>query len=314
MPAMLENMMYAGSVPWHGLGTKVNADISVRDAIRVSGLDWEVSLEPLYLRDGREAPRRAVVRSTDRSILGTVGLGYVPLQNRDAFTWFEPFLRAGVGLDTAGSLYGGARVWVLATLSGGPMEIAPGDAVAKYLLLSNSHDGSSAVRVGFTPVRVVCANTLAMAHSDTESKLIRIRHTANVVEDLNAVREIIDAVDMEFRATAEQYRALLRRGVSTADLAAYVRVVFRSSEGKTPKAFERLVELFETGRGNDLPAVRGTYWAAYNAVTEFLSHERGRTADNRLDSLWFGEAGNLNRRAFEAALLLASGASFDTAL
>ena len=102
--------------------------------------------------------RYAVRRKTDGRILGTVGPRYTLLQNKDAFQWFQPFLDAQeAALHTAGSLVHGSRIWVLAKLNRDPLVIAEGDEVEKFVLLSHSHDGSLAVRVGFTPIRVVCA-------------------------------------------------------------------------------------------------------------------------------------------------------------
>ena len=118
-------------------------------------------------------------------MLGVVGPRYTILQNQDAFKWFQPFLEAKeAALHTAGSLRGGSRIWVLAKLNREPLVIAQGDEVEKYLLLSHSHDGSLAVRVGFTPIRVVCQNTLSMAHNADASKLIRFKHTKDIHENL----------------------------------------------------------------------------------------------------------------------------------
>jgi phage/plasmid-like protein (TIGR03299 family) len=156
-------------------------------------------------------------------VLGVVGPRYAVLQNDDAFAWFEPFLDAReAALHTAGSLRNGSRIWVLAKLNREPLVVAQGDEVEKYLLLSHSHDGSLAVRIGFTPVRVVCANTLAMAHGADASKLLRVKHTRDVHENLANIRVIINLANAEFQATAEQYRLLARKSINQEDLERYV--------------------------------------------------------------------------------------------
>ena len=133
--------------------------------------------------------------------------------------WFQPFLDAKeAALHTAGSLRNGSRIWVLAKLNRDPLVIAQGDEVEKFILLSHGHDGSLAVRVGFTPVRVVCQNTLAMAHGSDASKLIRVKHTKDVHENLANIREVMDLANAEFEATAEQYRLLARKSINQADL------------------------------------------------------------------------------------------------
>jgi phage/plasmid-like protein (TIGR03299 family) len=232
MPHAVETMFSVRETPWHQLGRVVKDAPSAADAIRLAGLDWPVKLQRLHLPDGRPVNRWAVVRGTDGAIVGdAVGPQWVPLQNADAFAWFDPFVTSGAAhFETAGSLGHGRRVWVLAELNRAPVEVVPGDAVRKFLLLSNSHDGTLAVRVGLTPVRVVCANTLAMAHGDAASKLIRIRHTRGLRQTLGQVREIVNAADAAFEATAEQHRALARRPINAAGLTRYVKAALKMEE------------------------------------------------------------------------------------
>ena len=152
----IEKMAFFGETPWHGLGTPLAPD-DVYDWQRTcvkAGLAWDVELTPLVTADtNATVTHRAVRRSSDGKILGVVGPRFCALQNRDAFRWFQPFLDAKeAALHTAGSLCEGSRVWVLAKLNRDPLVIAPGDEVEKFLLLSHGHDGSLAVRVGFTPI------------------------------------------------------------------------------------------------------------------------------------------------------------------
>jgi phage/plasmid-like protein (TIGR03299 family) len=189
--------------------------------------------------------------------------------------------------------------------------VATGDEVLKYLLLSHSHDGSLAVRVGFVPVRCVCQNTVSMAIRHKASKLIRVKHTRDIHENLKNIRETVNAIDADFTASAEHYKLLARKSINQADLEKYVRLVFKVKDDAEPSIrmkglLEQVTELFEAGRGNDLASVRGTYWTAYNGVTEWLAYNRGRNADNRLNSLWFGDGANINRHALETALSMAA--------
>jgi phage/plasmid-like protein (TIGR03299 family) len=315
MPAEIETMAYAGATPWHGLGTALE-EADVYDwsrACEKAGLAWDVELVGLQTADTQaRVDHRAVRRMSDGRILGVVGRRYALLQNRAAFAWFQPFLDAKeASLHTAGSLRQGSRVWVLAKLNRDLVVIAPGDEAEKYLLLSHGHDGSLAVRVGFTPVRVVCANTLAMAHGSDASKLIRVKHTKDIHENLANIREVMDLANQQFEATAEQYRLLARKSISQADLRRYVKTVLGVKDDQEPSArmknvMEEIIGLAESGKGNTLPAVTGTYWSAYNGVTEWLSFERGRNPENRLNSLWFGDGANLNKYALETALAMAA--------
>jgi phage/plasmid-like protein (TIGR03299 family) len=314
MPHDVETMAYFGELPWHRLGTALEeADLyDWPSASRKAGLDWEVELVPLVISDTQaQVDHRAVRRTSDARVLGVVGPRYAPLQNRDAFGWFQPFLDAReAALHTAGALRQGSRIWVLAELNRDPLVIAEGDTVEKFILLSHGHDGSLAVRCGFTPVRVLCANTLAMAHGSDASKLIRLKHTKDVLENLANVREIMNLANAEFEATAEQYRRLARKSINQADLRRYVKKVFkveddRDTGTRMANIMEEVMALAEAGRGNNLPSIRGTFWSAYNGVSEWLTYSRGRSEDNRLNSLWFGDSANTNRHALEVALDMA---------
>ena len=167
----IETMAYFGKTPWHQLGTPLTTEdlYDWKRACVKAGLDWEVELTPLVTADTQaKVQHKAVRRNTDGRILGVVGPKYHALQNRAAFQWFQPFLEAKeAALHTAGSLQEGSRIWVLAKLNRDPLVIAPGDEVEKFVLLSHGHDGSLAVRVGFTPIRVVCATRLPLPTEPT---------------------------------------------------------------------------------------------------------------------------------------------------
>lgn len=344
----VETMMYVGQIPWHRLGVKLDAPPTTADAMRAAGLDWEVGLKKLSTPEGFVVDHRATYRKSDGSILGVVGPSYRPIQNASAFAWFDPFLQSGEAtLETAGSLREGKRIFILASLKLAASTIVPGDEVKKYILLSNSHDGTTAGRVGFTPIRVVCANTLAMAVNDSASKLLRVRHTKNSVDALNAIREVMNLANADFEATAEQYRSLAHKCINAKDLEKYVRTVFARANAKPKKAPEALPvveaaagadmlaglldrplaaarnenepsfteveresrqislvkELFETGAGNNLPGVRGTMWAAYNAVTEFTTHHRGGSDETRALAA-FNDGATMNQKALTSALAM----------
>jgi phage/plasmid-like protein (TIGR03299 family) len=315
MPAQVESMAYFGAVPWHGLGTPLEeADLyDWQKACQKAGLAWDVELVPLVTGDNHaKVDRNAVRRTSDGRILGTVGPRYTLLQNRDAFKWFQPFLEAKeAALNTAGSLCEGSRVWVLAKLQRDPIVVAQGDEIEKFLLLSHGHDGSLSVRCGFTPVRCLCSNTLAMAHGSTASKLIRVKHTKDMHQNLENIREVMNLANEQFEATGEQYRLLARKSINQADLKKYVERVLKVEAGqevstRLTNTVQKIIGLCESGRGNNPPSVSGTYWTALNGIGEWLSYERGQNQDNRLNSLWFGDSANLNQHALETALAMAA--------
>ena len=308
----IETMAYFGETPWHKLGTPLSTDdlYDWQKACVKAGLDWEVELTPLVTADTQaKVENKAVRRESDQRILGVVGPRFCVLQNAATFQWFQPFLDAKeAALHTAGSLCEGSRIWVLAKLNRDPLVIAQGDEVEKFILLSHGHDGSLAVRVGFTPIRVVCANTLAIAHRADASKLIRIKHSASIHENLANVREIMNVANQEFEATAEQYRLLARKSINQADLSRYVKKVLKVDgqlSTRTMNMIQDIIGRCESGKGNTLPSIKNTLWTAYNGVNEWLAYQRGHNQQNRLNSLWFGDSAAMNKHALSTALTMA---------
>lgn len=316
MSANVENMAFFGETPWHGLGTQLEeSDLyDIQAGLTKSGTDWDVRLDDLFTLTGQAVPAKGVIRVTDGSVLGVVGNRYTPLQNRAAFEWFQPFLDSKeCALHTAGSLCNGSKVWVLAQIKSANAEIVKGDEVAKFIMLSNSHDGTSAVRVGFTPIRVVCCNTLAMAHSAEASKLIRLRHSTKLSANLDQIRDVMNLVNQEFEATAEQYRFLANKNVHQGDLQKYVKILLTGND--TPEAdlstrakntILEVIKLAVSGKGSQIANVTGTWWAALNGYTEYLSWGASRNNNNRMNALWFGTGATKNKEALELALKMAS--------
>lgn len=148
--------------PWDGVGMNVHGAFSSKEVMQRAGLDWSVSSRKLYLSDGSSVPGvKANVRSTDNKVLGIVGPDYKIVQNAEAFSFMDQVLGEGVTYETAGALKGGRRVWVLAHIPGEYRFVE--DKADPYILFSTTHNGSGAIKVCLTPIRVVCMNTLNLA-------------------------------------------------------------------------------------------------------------------------------------------------------
>jgi phage/plasmid-like protein (TIGR03299 family) len=328
-----DSMMYVGETPWHGLGKAipVGTALTAYDAMVAAGLDWDVYQKPLHWKgsDGTDHVvqdsvincRRILVDNKEvEEELGVVGTRYEVVQNAAAFDWFNPFIESKeAAFHTAGSLKGGKIVWVLAELNRDPMQIRAGDMVRKFLLLSHSHDGSRALRVGFTPIRVVCWNTLSMATSNAKGNaMLRLKHTAKILDTLALVRDTINTVDQQFEATAAQFRKLASRAICRKDLEKYVTLVMCSgSTNADPEELSTKMKNIVGGVLDSLPKMKGGYdgtaWGAYNLVTEYLTWDRGRSddaskaADTRLSDLWLGGmGGKMNETALKLALDMAA--------
>lgn len=308
-------MFSVKETPWHKLGIILPEAPTAEDAIKHAGLDWTVTKRKvLYARDNGEQDvakgQYAVVRDSDDKYMGYAGETWQPLQNTEAFKFFDPFVQAGeASYETAGSLDNGKRIWVLAKIKRDPIEIVKGDIIEKYILLSNQHRAGYAVRGALTPIRVVCANTEAMAFQSKKSQLFKATHSKKMEMNLERMQASIAAADQAFEQTAEYYRAFSKRFVDKKQVESYINQVFEFADvvnkGREQafkdKQTETIMRLFETGRGSDIQGVRGTIWGLYNAITEYTQHEAGKLEDKRLNSAWFGQGMDLNIRAFNAA-------------
>ena len=199
MAANMESMFYTRKKPWHGLGECVAEALTSKEALKLAGLDWNVIQKNVLTEDGIYVPGFKVnVRDSDEKVLGIVTNRYKVVQNRDAFSFTDALLGEGVRYETAGSLLGGKKIWLLARL---PREyIVTGERISPYLVFSNSHDGSGAVKVAVTPIRVVCNNTLNLALCTAQRSWSMI-HTGNIK---NKIQEAEDTLFM-----ADQYMSEL---------------------------------------------------------------------------------------------------------
>lgn len=308
----VETAMFVGDAAWHGLGTVIprSLDVTCRDAIVMAGLDWRVKLVQAMLPDGRMLDTRAVVRESDNRILGEVGRMWTPLQPVEAFDWFDPIVKSGeVAIEAAGSLKNGQTIWILAAIKGNALEISANDVVQQYVLLSNDFSGKRAIRAGFTSIRVVCQNTLSAACENDASRLFKIRHSSKVVETLETARASFDVARAELKIQGEAYQFLRNTGCTTAQMEAYAKAVFQpnTQDADANLNVRRVMPLFDSGRGMDL--CRGTFWAAFNACTEYTTHVHGRSVDNRVESQWFGKAASQLPRTLQLAVEHASKAA-----
>jgi len=319
----VNSMFYTGAEPWHGLGRKLEGVATAAQAIEAAGLGWGVVKEPLYLKDGRLVPAAyATIREDSKDVLGVVGEVYRPLQNREAFSFFDAVVGSKEAIyHTAGALGAGERVWILAKLPG-QVRVVGDDVADKFLLLTNTHDGTSAVQVMFTPIRVVCQNTLNVAVGDGSRKQ-KIRHTAAMGLRVADVREGLGIIQERFRIFEEAAQAMTRVQVRGATWEAFLKSTGllpkeasligpgrRELSGRALNIIEEVSGMFEHGKGNNLPGVKGTAWAAFNAVTEYVDHtrsSRGQGRDkleSRAASLLFGSGADLKQKAWDSALAL----------
>lgn len=314
------SLMYVGEEPWHGLGTKLNTPATAAEAIRAANLDWTVRKVPLYAwGDGFAYPVDDTFTVVPEDLwgqencptYGVVAGAYTPLQNREAFEFFDTIVGKGAAIyHTAGALDDGRRIWILAKL---PTDIlvAGKDKTHKYLLLSNCHDGSSSVQIKFTPIRVVCHNTLSQALTEG-ARAIRVPHTRDIKRRLEDARKSIGFIKKTYDRIERDFNALAKVELDEPRLATYLMRVFPEPKDRKSREFQRIEDYrararwyYTNGRGNDIPEIAGTLWAAYNGIAEMIDHSRNRrTESQHLEHIWFGGGAALKTRAFEDAKLL----------
>lgn len=308
-------MAYAksGGVPWHGLGVEVDDCISSDDMMTAAGLDWEVQELPTYadmnLADGGtrrvETGMKALVRETDGQVLTQVGPNWHPVQNDTAFKFFKEFVDEGMmKMHTAGSLKDGRIVWALAKVDDG-FEVFDGDQVDSYLLFTNPHQYGKVVDVRFTPIRVVCNNTLTLSLSMKSKGHVKINHCQEFNPD--NVKELMGIAKFKLSNYKEMAQFLGSKRATDATVKEY----FGELLGKSAKDDKELsrngevaMKVLDVQPGAEF--AKGTWWQPYNAITYMTDHILGRTNDTRMESAWYGNNAKLKTRALELALDMAN--------
>ncbi len=308
------NMAYRSSkgMPWHGLGFPVDDDMTPEEMMKVARVDWEVVKAPTYaemeingemkrLSTGQEA----LVRVTDGKVLTQVGKGWNPVQNSEAFAFFDDFVSKGeMVMDTAGSLKGGRIVWALADMKSG-FELFGGDRVNGYLLFSNPHLYGKSIDVRFVATRVVCQNTLSIALGEKNQPGIRVNHRAKF--DAEEVKNILGLSQKKIDDLKEKAEFLGSKQYKEYDLKKYFGFLFNSEDSeKDSPTTEKAYSYLDSQPGANY--ARGSFWQLLNTVTYMTDHVLGRSNDTRLESSWYGANRDRKIKALDLALEMAEAA------
>ena len=299
MPAGItetDGMAYVGRRPWHGLGTYVEGQaMTSAQAIEAAGLDWEVVTEPVFrdIRDNSTGGffkqiegKRAVVRQDTDEVFGVMSDGFTPAQNLTCFDVMDAVTGSGdAAFHTVGSLFGGRRVWMLCKLQG-DYKMDNGEKLESFILLHNSHDGTAALRMRLTSVRVVCSNTLGAATSSRAA--FAARHTSGIMGRVSEARDLLGLNAAYMARLIEDANRIAEQAWShdemkdmtykLLDLAPDVAIDMQ--RGIKAPAAEKMLDLFYLGQGNN----GTTRWDGLNAVTEYLDYSKGSRSIDSLDS------------------------------
>ena len=309
-------MAYAGEKPWHGLGTEVSNDLTPEQMMVKAGLDWDVrEVESFIEVDGQKimTGQKSLIRSTDNKLLTNVGKGWNPVQNSEAFEFFSEYVLAGdMEMNTAGSLKGGKNVFALAKVKES-FSILGDDQVDSYLLFSNPHEYGKAIDVRFTPIRVVCNNTLTFSLNSASKNFVKLNHRSKF--DADMVKQQMGLASEKFAQYKDMAEFLSTKRFSVESLMNYYNEVFPHtySKGKEVKVVDDLtknakaaMDVLYTQPGANFG--EGTWWQALNSVTYLTDHKMGRSAESRMQSAWFGQNQARKVKAVNKAVEYASAA------
>ena len=297
---------------WHRKGTQIPADLGAQQVMEAANLDWTVRQEPLFATiDGRQIDTNhtALIRSSDEKVLDVVTKSWHPVQNAEAFEFFHDFVEAGdMQMDTAGSLKGGKMVWALAKINSG-FTLFGEDVIEGYLLFSNPHQFGRCVDIKFTPVRVVCNNTLSYALSQVSQNQVRRNHRQPFNAD--QAKDVLGMAASKMDDYKDQAAFLGSKRYTDEAVTDYFKRIFpvlttkgdRSTK-EISKQAQRALEILDTQPGAEFAP--GSFWNAFNAVTYITTNEYGKTDDSRLSSVWFGTNASRNQKAMELALEMAN--------
>lgn len=318
MAHQVETMAYAGEVPWHGLGVPVSNDLTPVQMMEKAGVDWSVQECESFVDFNGErisTGQKALVRSTDGKVLTNVGKDWNPVQNEQAFEFFSEYVFAGdMEMHTAGSLKDGQMVWALAKVKDS-FDLFGGDTVESYLLFSNPHQYGKSIDVRFTPIRVVCNNTLSLSLSMQAERQVKVGH--RVEFNPGEVKEALGIASEKLATYREMAEYLGSKRFSMDKLVEYYNTVYPRTSDKRVQDKKLSVEtlsrnakeclnVLETQPGAEF--AEGSWWQAYNSVTFVTDHVQGRNADNRLYSSWFGSNQSRKKNALETAIEFAEAA------
>ncbi len=309
---------------WHGIGQVFDRELTDEEAVQIIHPESLDEYRLAAIDDNGNIVKeltkfKTVLREGDLTEIACPRMSYETMQPWEHGKFFRPYLESGdVVLEAGGILREGTQMWMLGRLAKAKADIVKGDTIAGYLLASTGFDGSLAYNVRLTNIRVVCANTLAWALDGGAVKQVNhnIRHTKNMRIREAEVQEDIAKALADFYKLTDTYKALAAKKITAKQMIDYVKDVFVSPEleaklkeenkelsSKMITKINRVIDLIEGQSGLELvPAIRGTAWQAYNAVSEYLTHEHGRTPESRLNGQWFGESARVNNRAMNLAL------------
>lgn len=305
----VETMAWAHQVPWHGLGVEVDPRISTDEMLVKAGLNWEVERVPVYTADSPDAipDQYAIRRATDKRVFDIVSDRWKPVQNIEILAFFRDWVKAGdATLETAGSLRGGKQVWALANLKTG-FTLRGGDTIKGYVLMVGSHESGKATMIRTTGIRVVCANTMALALNGKAKSEVRWSHVSDF--DPAVAKERLGVSREEISAYEKAARTLQKIKMDTEAQLKILQPVFQPNieliDLKEETNWSPTVKQILWAEKKAPGATPGSAWGLLNGVTYALDHlANTRTPDGKFFASQLGHNAARKQEVMELLLEL----------
>jgi len=317
MSHLIETMAYVNETPWHGLGNQLTARQPIEVWAKQAGMDWHIRETPVCFSTGHAGgpdatasfpENKVLFRSDTNEPLSVVSQRFKVVQPNEILEFYRDLTEvSGFELETAGVLKGGRKIWALAR-TGQSSTLKGNDVSNAYVLLATACDGTLATTAQFTSIRVVCANTLAVALGAANGA-VKVRHSTSF--NAQSVKRQLGISVSTWSSFMYQMKGLSERKVKTHEAMNYLSRVFSDeskadSSSASDRTMAKVMALFNgRGRGAELASSKGTAFGLLNSVTEFVDHERrARSVDHRLESAWFGQGASVKEKALEQALMM----------
>lgn len=315
------SMAYVGETPWHGLGNVVSNDLTPKQMMIAAGVDWKVEKKPLTIQGTKTVVPgyEALVRDIDGKVLTIITDAWKPVQNEEAFEFFKEFTNAGqMEMHTAGSLRDGKMVWALAKIKKSFKLFNGKDVIESHLLFSNPHEYGRSVDVRFTPIRVVCNNTLTLALGKKSADMqVNVNHRSEFNPD--DVAKALGLAEKKLGDYKDMAEFLASKRYTDKSVTDYLNEIFPHSTVKAKvdpvkamldKANDNAEKMsrgarlsydsLETQPGAEYG--KGSWWSAFNATTFNIDHVLGHETSTRLNSAWYGPNRARKVKALELAV------------
>lgn len=310
---------------WHGLGQILPEKMDSVTAIREAQLNWKVIKEPVKFGKGNKVfdGKYVTVRQDTGAPMGIVGDIYEIVQNEEAFIFFDSIVGKGEAIyETAGALYDGRKVFITAKLPGHITVAGKNDLIDKYLFLMTSHDGSGSIIAAFTPIRVVCHNTLNAAleglkgNNPMNGPVIKLRHTKTVKDRLEEAHKIMGITNQLTNELQSVFQKMAKKKIVEKQLLDLVIVSVGSKEylntwykdnDEVSTRFKNTVnDIMQYAKEHptqQMLSCEGTVFGAYNAITGYFQNVKNfNDPSDKLTNILDGSVQRKAQKAFDLCL------------